>query len=262
MKRLLAVLIIGVFGVVSASAIGGVADTTIVTSITDPGYLTTQIKQLQSYIDEAEHWITELQYINTTVQYQAKAVEALQNGGWDGFVTAFQDETDAISSFSSAASDLPTLVGNDVDESTLKDLQSFADATSKLNQRMQAADKLVDSTNSLVQQSKSNTKLISTGLDNAKSAGGALAATQANAQILAGIGNELSAMSSTLYATQSYITTMAKIEEQQAKVDKKNFDDFMNVPTASDSTNPFYADPSTTSVFDKALDGSWYTDDQ
>lgn len=145
--------------------------------------------------------ITFLENLNSTIQYQIKALQSLSAGSWDGFVAAFNSETQAVNSFNQAFSD-QAITSQALGAA---EAASLAEKSAAMAKNMNAACTVVNKTDDLVKATPNNVANMQNGLMALKNAQGALQAFQGLGQVLSAMGSEMASVHETLYANGQFL---------------------------------------------------------
>jgi conjugal transfer/entry exclusion protein len=212
---------------------------------------------LQAGIDRAEQItsaMNTLLTLNQSLQYQIKAAQALAEGSWDGFVDYFNYQTQAVSGFTASILDVNEITGafSKYDPETGTFARAFDSAgyeqlkqhAVNINRSMAAANDMVRSTDSLVDQTERNYMLIERGINNTANATNALQVLQGQAQILAAIGSESAAASQLMYTQQRFLQTFIQNMQETNALNEQLLQEFTAPPSSPyNKDDPFVTPP-------------------
>jgi conjugal transfer/entry exclusion protein len=253
-KTVVLVIVLLVFTCVNGFAQVG---TITLASIVEDAPTTVQA-QVQSWIDRMAQItaaISTLATVNQSLQYQIRAAEALSEGSWDGFVDYFDYQTAAIAGFTSSVASL-----NDVDDEFFDAKEggyaSILEHAQNINRSMDAANRVVRSTDYVVEQSEYNAEAVERGFMNSANASNPLQALQAQGQIISAMASESRAVTQLLYAQHRYLQTLIDASEARAALNQAETADLMRAPDEFDPDNP-YARRQSSDYIRRSLNGEY-----
>jgi conjugal transfer/entry exclusion protein len=226
---------------------------------------------LQSAIDRASQItqaVNTLLTLNQSLQYQIQAAEALAEGSWEGFVDFFDYQTAAIGGFTSSILNVNEITDAfskySVDPETGQG--SFAHAFDSdnyerlkqhavnINRSMAAANDMVRSTDSLIDQTERSYKMIERGVRNTSGASSPLQALQGQAQILAAIAGESASATQLMYSQQRFLQTVIQNTQETNMLNQELTKEFIDFDI---DNNPYYTSPEIRRNVRESLSGKY-----
>ncbi len=230
-KLLIRTLAIAAF---SISFVAGYAQFVTLSQIvgnSDPGTMAYYVNSLANALQTAQNTVSEVENTTAMLQAQYDALKSLSTGSWDGFVTAFDDETKALQDYSTVIAQLPTLGGPDGFEAINKLVQTagyqdMAQSSANIATSMTAADRAVDATNTLYKNTIVRGQLWPQLLAQSKSTDSVTSQLQSLNSAMSLLGGELADLHTTLNAVANYYVTRDQIQQEKAIEDNAAWNKF------------------------------------
>ena len=233
------------------------------------------LRHLEAATDRANqisNGIATLQTLNSALEYQVRAFQALGEGSWEGFVEFFNYQNAAFQGFNQSIANLDSVPGmfatrvrnEDGSYSYAGNPPLSSDTYDQLKlhsnniaRSWDAANSMVIQTDILIDASERNLEAMQGGLQNIANAEGLLEALQANGQILAAMGAENRAVTQLLYTQQRLIQTFILNQADKQALDNEIARRFMESPDPSDPNSAYAENPVTTDYLRRALRGEF-----
>jgi hypothetical protein len=208
MKRLFVVLLLiflSCCSLFAQLAVGIVSDT-------DPGTLISRLQMLQSMASQVQNAIQQLQEADQMVQYQYMALQQLSAGGWQGFVNAWNQETNTLSTFANLSSQIPAL----------NDSMSMADFMKSWN----AASNIVHATDTLIKDSQARQQLWSQTQADSASSQTFVGQMQTVNRALGLLGGEIADVNLNLGAWKQWFVNQQELQQKASEQTQKDIDGY------------------------------------
>ncbi len=202
-----------------------------VSSIVDPGTIAERLADAERFAQTIQNAIQQLQTASQALQYQIQAAQDLGQGGWNGFVKAFDDEEAAISSYTSLVDNMPSLS----DIAAVNDLintQGYQAAKvnlDALNTRWYNADQAVHQTDTLFKNTATRENLwaqIQDQSQNGQNKNSTVSQLQLLDQQLGLLGGEMTDVHATLASYKQYEVALREQQDMARRVQVQQMDNY------------------------------------